>query len=114
MKKYARRHYQRAIQYANLANWTRAVEELRDAIKLELQNSDYHALLGVVHLQQNFPGMATVYIPQASKLNPQHPLALKYACKLNIKPNDNVNPRSMATSVSIAALLSLFVTQQQS
>ncbi|MDZ8055651.1 MAG: hypothetical protein RMX68_026705 [Aulosira sp. ZfuVER01] len=51
LKKYAQRHYQRAIQYANLANWTRSVEELRDAIKLEPKNSDYHALLGVIHFQ---------------------------------------------------------------
>ncbi|OUL18696.1 hypothetical protein [Nostoc sp. 106C] len=112
LKKYAQRHYQRAIQYANLANWTRSVQELRDAIKLEPQNSDYHALLGVVHFQQNFPGMATVYIRQALKLNPQQPLALKYASKLNIKLNENVDPRSMATSVSIAALLSLFIARQ--
>ncbi|MDZ8055652.1 MAG: hypothetical protein RMX68_026710 [Aulosira sp. ZfuVER01] len=57
--------------------------------------------------------MATVYIRQALKLNPQHPLALKYAAKLNINPGENANPRSMATSVSIAALLSLFVARQQ-
>lgn len=70
LKKYAQRHYQRAIQYANQANWKSSVEELRDAIKLEPKNSDYHALLGIVHLQQKFLGMATVYIRHALKLNP--------------------------------------------
>jgi Tfp pilus assembly protein PilF len=114
IKKYAQRHYQRAIQYAHQANWTRAVEELRDAIKLEPKNSDYHALLGVVHWQQKFPGMATVYIRQALKLNPEHPLALKYAEKLNIQPGKNATPKSMATSVSIAALLSFFLTRPRS
>lgn len=114
LQKYAQRHYQRAIQYANQANWTRSVEELRDAIKLEPKNSDYHALLGVIHFQQKFPGMATVYIRHALKLNPQHPLALKYAGKLNIKPGENANPKSMATSVSIAAVLSSFVARPRS
>ncbi len=105
VKRYAQRHYQRAIDYANLAYWTRSVQELRDAIKLEPRNSDYHALLGFIHLKQNFPGMATVYIRQALKLNPQHPLALKYATKLKINLSKNAHPKSLAISVGIAALL---------
>ncbi|MBD6617494.1 molecular chaperone DnaJ [Komarekiella sp. 'clone 1'] len=108
LKNYAQRHYQRGIQYVRLANWALAVQELRDAIKLEPNNSDYHALLGLVHLQQKFPGMARVYIRQALKLNPQHSLALKYAPKLKIKPGENANPQSMAKAMSIAALLSWF------
>jgi len=106
--KYAERHYQRAIQYANQANWTICVQELREAIKLEPDNSDYHALLGVVHFQQNLPGMATVYIRQALKLNPQNPLALKYASKLKINQGQNANPKSMAISVGIASVLGFF------
>jgi len=108
LKNYAQRHYQRAIDYVRLAKWTLAVQELRDAIKLEPNNSDYYALLGLVHLQQKFPGMAKVYLRQALKLNPQHSLALKYALKLKIKPCENANPQSMAKAVSIAALLSWF------
>jgi tetratricopeptide (TPR) repeat protein len=105
---YAQRHYQRAIEYVKLAKWPLAVQELRDAIKLEPNNSDYYALLGLVHLKQKFIGMARVYIRQALKLNPQHSLALKYACKLKIQPGENTNPKSMAKAVSIAALLSRF------
>lgn len=41
---YAQRHYQRAIQYSKQNKWTLAVGELRDAIKLEPNNSDFYAL----------------------------------------------------------------------
>ncbi|MEH2465578.1 J domain-containing protein [Nostoc sp.] len=105
---YAQRHYQRAIEYVRLANWTLAVQELRDAIKLEPNNSDFYALLGLVHMQQKFLGMARVYIRQALKLNPQNSLALKYAPRLKIQPSENTNPKSMAKAMSIAALLSRF------
>lgn len=105
---YAQRHYQRAIEYVRLAKWTLAVQELRDAIKLEPNNSDYYALLGLVHLQQKFIGMARVYIRQALKLNPENSLALKYAPGLKIQPNENTNPKSMAKALNIVALLSRF------
>lgn len=105
---YAQRHYQRAIEYVRLAKWPLAVQELRDAIKLEPNNSDYYALLGLVHLQQKCIGMARVYICQALKLNPQNSLALKYAPRLKIQPGENTNPKSMAKAMSIAALLSRF------
>ena len=105
---YAQRHYQRATEYVRLANWPLAVQELRDAIKLEPNNSDYYALLGLVHLKQKFIGMAKVYIRQALKLNPQNSLALKYAPGLKIQSCENINPKSMAKAMSIAALLSRF------
>ncbi|MBH8552802.1 DnaJ domain-containing protein [Nostocaceae cyanobacterium CENA357] len=106
---YAQRHYQRAIQYTQQGNWALAVGELRDAIKLEPNNADYYALLGLVHLRQNFSGMARVYTRQALKINPQQPLALKYATQLKINLNENTNPQTMVKALGIAALLSRFV-----
>lgn len=111
---YAQRHYQRAIEYVRLAKWPLAVQELRDAIKLEPNNSDYYALLGLVHLKQKFIGMARVYICQALKLNPQNSLALKYAPRLKIPASDNTNPKSIAKAMSIAALLSRFTQGKSS
>ncbi|BAY22335.1 hypothetical protein NIES2100_20980 [Calothrix sp. NIES-2100] len=111
VQKYADRHYQRATQYAKQNNWTSCVQELREAIKLEPKNSDYHALLGVAYFQQNFMGMATVYIRQALKLNPQHPVALKYVAKLNINECQNTNPKSVPMSLSIANVLSMFASR---
>jgi Tfp pilus assembly protein PilF len=114
VQKYADRHYQRATQYANQNNWPNCVQELREAIKLEPKNSDYHALIGVAYFEQNFTGMATVYIRQALKLNPQHPVALKYTAKLNINGSKNPNPKSVPMSISIANVLSLFAARQGS
>lgn len=110
---YAQRHYERGLQYTKQANWTLAVQELRDAIKLDPSKSDYYALLGVVHWQQKFPGMARVYIRQALKLNPQQPLALEYAVKLQIDTSQAINPQSMGKAVSIAAKLSSFLFKQR-
>jgi len=112
---YAQRHYQRAVEYSNQEKWNLAVQELRDAIKLEPANGDYYALLGVVHFQQKFLGMAKVYIRQALKINPQQPLALKYAALLQIKLNENENetttPQSMLKALGIASLLSKFLSK---
>lgn len=105
---YAQRHYERANQYVSQAKWPQAVQELRDAIKLEPNSSDYYALLGLVHLKQKFTGMARVYIRQALKLNPQNSLALKYAPELKIEAGENANPKSTAKAMSIAALFSHF------
>jgi tetratricopeptide (TPR) repeat protein len=111
---YAQRHYQRAIEYVRLEKWPLAVQELRDAIKLDPNNSDYYALLGLVHLKQKFIGMARVYICQALKLNPQNSLALKYASELKIQLGENTHPKSMAKAMSIAALLSRFTQRKGS
>jgi curved DNA-binding protein CbpA len=81
---YAQRHYQRAQQYAKHANWLQAVAELRDAIRLEPEKSDYHALLAEVYYSQNLKGMAKVHFRQALKFNPENPLALAYAAKLKL------------------------------
>ncbi|MTJ50007.1 J domain-containing protein [Dolichospermum sp. UHCC 0259] len=109
---YAQYYYERAVEYYNQGNWNLAVQELRDAIKLDTTNSDYYALLGVVHFQQKFLGMAKVYIRQALKINPQQALALKYAAILQIEVNDIVNPQSMSKALGIASLLSKFLSQK--
>lgn len=83
---YAQRHYRRAQDYMSKQNWSFAVQELRDAIKLEPTNSDYHALLGLAYFHQKLFGMARVHCRQALKLNPQNTLAAKYAAKLDVTP----------------------------
>lgn len=81
---YAQRHYQRAQVHIRAANWAQAVTELRDAIRLESEKSEYHSLLAKVYLTQNLSGMAKVHFRQALKFNPQDPLALQYAARLNL------------------------------
>lgn len=86
---YAQRHYQRAQEYMKKSNWALAVQELRDALRLEADRSEFHALLAKAYLMQNLPGMATVHFKQALKLNPKDPLALEYAQKLKIDLSAN-------------------------
>ncbi|WP_427160395.1 J domain-containing protein [Aliinostoc sp. HNIBRCY26] len=108
---YAQRHYQRAIEYSKQSHWSLAVRELRDAIKLEPDNSDYYALLGVIHQKQKFIGMAKVYIRHALKLNPQNPLALKYASQLQIPVQLQTDSVSLAKAIGIAGWLSKFLVK---
>jgi curved DNA-binding protein CbpA len=89
---YAQRHYRRAQVHIQQSNLPQAVAELRDAIRLENDKSEYHALLSKVYLMQNLPGMAKVHCRQALKLNPQDPLALQYAARLNLPIDSPAQP----------------------
>ncbi|NJN87215.1 MAG: DnaJ domain-containing protein [Leptolyngbyaceae cyanobacterium SL_7_1] len=92
---YAQRHFMRAHAYMEKSNWASAVQELRDAIKIEPNKSEYHALVAKAYLMQNLQGMAKVHFKQALKLNPSDPLALEYAQKLKIEiePPTPQNPK---------------------
>ncbi len=82
---YAQRHYDRALEYTRRnSNWAMIVRELKDAIKLDPKRSEFHSLLAKAYLMQDLPTMAKVHFKQALKLNPQDPLALQYAARLNI------------------------------
>ncbi|HEY9644743.1 MAG TPA: DnaJ domain-containing protein [Chroococcidiopsis sp.] len=103
---YAQRHYQRAEEYVKKANWSMAVQELRDAIKIEPDKSAYHSLLAKAYFMQNLPGMAKVHFRQALKLNPKDPLAVEYAPKFKLDveqppngktPNSNGKPNTPNT-----------------
>lgn len=81
---YADRHFKRAQEYLRTKNVTAALQELKDAIKLDPKNSNYHCLIGQVYLLANLPGMAKVHLKQALRLEPTHGIALKYAQQLNL------------------------------
>ncbi len=83
---YDQRHYRRAQQYCKKGAWDQAIQELREAIKIKADKSEYHALLGVAYLQKNLPGVAKAYINRALALNPKDTLAIKFAAKVGIKP----------------------------
>jgi curved DNA-binding protein CbpA len=67
----------RAEEYINTKNWTKAVLELRDATKMEPNNSRAHALLGLVYLRQGQNTMAKISINKALQLNPQESQAVQ-------------------------------------
>ena len=70
-------YIRRAEGYMAKQNFAGAILELREALKLEQNNSRGHTLLGVAYLKQNQPGMAKVHINKALQLNPKDELALK-------------------------------------
>jgi curved DNA-binding protein CbpA len=81
---YAKRHYERAQQYIEKGAYDRAIQEMKDALRLIPDRSEYHSLLSYAYLLQGLNGMAVVYCRQALKLNPEDLRAQKLAKKLAI------------------------------
>jgi tetratricopeptide (TPR) repeat protein len=87
---YAQRHVMRAKTYIASKCYQEAVQELRDAVRIEPDNSNYHTMLGQAYLLQKMTGMAKVHIRQALKLDPNNMVARKYAKQLEL----DLNPKS--------------------
>ena len=93
-KERAQNHYNRALERIQLRNSSLAVQELRDAIKQDPYNSEYHAMLGKIHLEKGLTGMANINLRQALTLNPDDTLALQCLKKLKahaLNPTDSAN-----------------------
>ena len=91
----AQNHYNRALERIQLRNSSLAVQELRDAIKHDPYNSEYHAMLGKIHFEKGLTGMANINLRQALTLNPDDKLALKCLKKLKghaASPTDSATP----------------------
>jgi curved DNA-binding protein CbpA len=84
---YAQRHVARAKTYIASKCYNDAIQELRDAVRIEPNNSNYHSMLGQAYLLQKMTGMAKVHFRQALKLDPNNAIARKYAQQLEIKEN---------------------------
>jgi curved DNA-binding protein CbpA len=65
----------RAQEYLEKNNFAQAILELRDGIKLEPNNANCHALLGLAYLKQNQMTMAKVHVNKAWQTDPQNTLA---------------------------------------
>ncbi|HEY9877534.1 MAG TPA: DnaJ domain-containing protein [Leptolyngbyaceae cyanobacterium] len=91
---YAERHSVRAQDYLKNGNYSAAIQELKDALKIDAHNSSYHCLIGQAYLLNQLPGMAKVHFKQAIKLNPKNDVALKYARQLQIDLKPDVGPQS--------------------
>jgi len=67
----------RAQQFESKQDYNKAIQELREALKISPTNAQCHTRLGVVYLKQNQTTMAKIHFNQALKLNPQDPVALE-------------------------------------
>ncbi len=105
---YAERHFGRAQEYLKAKNPAAAIQELKDALKINPKNSSYHCLIGQAYLLNQLPGMAKVHLKQALRLNPDNAVALKYAKQMNIVLTDAPRPTPMSTSAPPPGKRSLF------
>jgi curved DNA-binding protein CbpA len=72
-----------------------AIVEMRDALKLEPNNSSCHGLMGLAYLKQNQMTMAKVHINKAWQANPQDPIAMKAKQELDkLLPTDSKSKTS--------------------
>ena len=74
---YVTQYCRRAEQLIEKNNFAKAILELRDALKMEPNNSRCHALMGTVYLKQKQSTMAKVHFDKALKADPKNELALK-------------------------------------
>lgn len=67
----------RAEEYIEKNSFAKAILELKDALKLEPNNSRCHSLLAKAYLRQQQTTMAKIHLQQALKLAPQDPTVLE-------------------------------------
>ncbi|WP_019502744.1 J domain-containing protein [Pseudanabaena sp. PCC 6802] len=84
-KAMAKKHLQEAQALISRRQWQDALKELRNALKLDNQNSQCHVLMGIVYMNQEFVGMAKSSFQEALKLDPQNRVALDNLQKLDAK-----------------------------
>ncbi|NEP20018.1 MAG: tetratricopeptide repeat protein [Leptolyngbya sp. SIO4C1] len=75
---YAEKYGIRARTYLTQQNYEMAVQELREALKLEPNNTEFHSMIGQAYFVQKKYGMARAHLKRAAELNPNHPIVQKY------------------------------------
>jgi curved DNA-binding protein CbpA len=90
----------RAEEYMSKKIWTRAVQELREAIGTEPNNARAHALLGLAYLRQQQITMAKLSIKKAIQLDPKHPQVIqaKQEFERAANPSQNVAANNGASA----------------
>lgn len=78
-------------------NWKAALQDLRDILRSDENNSKCLALLGVVYTNMNQPQMAKASFKRSLYLNPQEALALKHLLEFN-ESNVDQNSATKANS----------------
>lgn len=99
---FAEQYYRRAEALYGKGNFAQAILELRDALKIEPNNSQCHSLLGVIHLRQNQLPMARVHINKALETDPQNEMAVKAKQKLEELQNRAGKTTGAASSTKAA------------
>lgn len=102
----AQRHLKRAQEQFKMKKYNEAVTELRDAIKVDPSQSEFHAWLAKVHLEKGLPGMAAISVRQALKLNSQDELALECQKRIEAIAPTSDAAKTEKPATGLAGLLS--------
>ena len=114
---YAERHYQRAQEYVRKGNCQMAIQELKDAIRIDCNQGKYHALMAQAYLMQNLPGAAKAYCRKALKLDANDRLAQACAKRLNISVENpdhgkKIEPTKPSEKAKSGGLFGLFARKR--
>lgn len=102
-------YIRRAQEYLERNNFAQVALEMRDALKIEPNNSACHGLMGLAYLKQNQLTMAKVHINKAWQSNSQDPIAIKAKQELDkLVPPEEQNKSSTQKSGSSGFLGGLF------
>ena len=93
-------YLRRAKEYMAKKQFSNVVSELRDALKIDPNNSTAHGLMGQAYILQNQLTMAKVHINKAYKANPQDPVVIQAKEQLEklMKKQKNRSAQSTAKS----------------
>jgi curved DNA-binding protein CbpA len=75
-------YLRRAQEFETKQDFPRAIQELREALRIDATNSDCHSRLGLVYLKTKQTTMAKIHFNKALELNPQDAVALEGKRKL--------------------------------
>ncbi|NBD31834.1 MAG: tetratricopeptide repeat protein [Cyanobacteria bacterium] len=70
-------YLRRGKQFIDKQDYTKSIMELREALKLDPQNSQAHTLLGLAYVKQGQLGMAKIHVNKALQLDPNNEMALE-------------------------------------
>ncbi len=92
---YADGCYKRAQEYMNKNAWSRAIVELKDALRMEPNKSDYHSLIGLAYIRQNIaPKAAKPHFQRALQINPNDQIAKYFAARFGIQQDPSAHVSS--------------------
>ncbi len=70
-------YLRRGKQFIDKQDYSKGIMELREALKIDPQNSQAHTLLGLAYVKQGQLGMAKIHVNKALQLDPNNEMALE-------------------------------------
>ncbi|NJK99482.1 MAG: DnaJ domain-containing protein [Spirulinaceae cyanobacterium SM2_1_0] len=93
-------YVRRAQEYITKNNFSKAVLELRDGLKIDPNDSTCHALMGLTYFKQSQLSMAKVHISKALQADPKNVMAQKVEQALNRATGGKSATSSRATAAA--------------